>query len=181
MSRRILTFSAFTCIIKKKQKKVYYREIYMTKKLTRRKARESAVRLVYAYSVNKDENLDEFFELAVAEHELEADSFTKELFFGVCRNWDKLDAVIADNATGWKIGRISKISLAVMRICAYELLYTDVPKEIAINEALEIDKAYDDGKAPSFINGILNAIAKSKAGAVSEENSADGDASKDVE
>lgn len=144
----------------------------MTKRLSRHMARESAVRLVYAYSVNRDENPDEFLELAVSEHELPADSFTKELFFGVCNNWDKLDSVIAENATGWKISRISKISLAVMRVCAYELLYTDVPVEIALNEAIETAKAYDDSKAPSFINGILNAIAKLAKEKAAEESTA---------
>lgn len=144
----------------------------MAKRLTRHIARESAVRLVYACSVNRDEDPEKFLELAVSEHELPADSFTKELFFGVCNNREKLDSVIAENATGWKISRISKISLAVMRVCAYELLYTDVPVEIAINEAVEIAKAYDDSKAPSFINGILNAIAKSAKDKAAEESTA---------
>ena len=48
-----------------------------------------------------------------------------------------------------------------MRLCVYELLFTEVPKPIAINEAIELAKAYDTDDAPAFINGILNAVAKS--------------------
>ena len=47
-----------------------------------------------------------------------------------------------------------------MRVCAYELMFTDIPVSIAINEALEVDKKFDKDDAPSFINGVLNAIAK---------------------
>ena len=51
------------------------------------------------------------------------------------------------------------MSLAIMRLCTYELLYTEVPTPVAINEAVELAKAYDGDDAPAFINGILNSIA----------------------
>ena len=59
--------------------------------------------------------------------------------------------------------RLSKVSRAIMRMCIYEMLYSDdVPASVAINEALEIAKIYDHDKAPSFINGVVNAVAKDK-------------------
>ena len=136
----------------------------MTKKITRHEARESAVKLVFAHSINNEENAEEFYNLALEEHEIAANDFTKSLFFGVLENKEKIDDAISAHANGWKLSRISKISLAVMRGCTYELLFTDVPKEIAINEAVEIAKAYDDGGAPAFVNGILNSVSASKGG-----------------
>lgn len=134
----------------------------MTNKITRRTARESAVKLVFAHSINNEENAEEFYTLAVAEHEIAANDFTRSLFFGVLENKEKIDEAISAHASGWKMSRISKMSLAIMRVCTYELLFTDVPKEIAINEAVEIAKAYDNDGAPAFINGILNSVSKAK-------------------
>ena len=71
---------------------------------------------------------------------------------------------ISDYAKGWSIERIAHISLAILRLCAYELLYTDIPTPIAINEAVELAKIYDGDEAPAFINGILNTIANKERG-----------------
>ena len=73
---------------------------------------------------------------------------------------EEIDEKIAENAKGWKKERIARISLAIMRLCVYELLFSDVPRAVAINEAIEIAKTYDTDDAPAFINGILNTIAK---------------------
>ena len=70
---------------------------------------------------------------------------------------------IEENAKGWKLSRISKVSMAIMRICVYEMLYVeDVPFNIAINEAVELAKKFDYDKAPSFINGVVNKIAENE-------------------
>ena len=75
----------------------------------------------------------------------------------------ELDELISAHAVGWKSERLSKVSRAIMRLCIYEMLYSDdVPASVAINEALEIAKIYDHDKAPSFINGVVNAVAKAK-------------------
>ena len=56
--------------------------------------------------------------------------------------------------------RISRISLAILRLCIYEMLYVeDIPFSVSINEAVELCKKYNDDKAPAFVNGILNTIA----------------------
>ena len=80
---------------------------------------------------------------------------------GACEHIAAIDEEIEKNAKGWKLPRISKMSLSVMRVCAYELLFTDTPAPIAINEAMEIDKQFDSDDAPAFVNGVLNSIAKS--------------------
>ncbi|MBQ0126075.1 MAG: transcription antitermination factor NusB [Clostridiales bacterium] len=131
-------------------------------KLSRREARICAVKMLYCADFQKSEDKAALFDMTCAESETEYNDFSKELFFGASENAEKIDAVIAENTKGWKFERISRISLAVMRLCTYELLFTDTPAAIVINEAIEIDKAFDSDEAPAFINGVLNAIAKSK-------------------
>ena len=83
----------------------------------------------------------------------------KRRFRGTLAHIGDIDARISENAKGWRLDRIARMSLAIMRLCVYELLYTEVPTPIAINEAVELAKAYDGDDAPAFINGILNSIA----------------------
>ena len=72
------------------------------------------------------------------------------------------------------MGRLSNVARAVLRLGTYEILFTDVPDSVAVNEAIEIIKKYDDAKVRSFVNGILNAVMKSKADA-SSDNDAEGE------
>ena len=130
-------------------------------KISRRDARICAVKVMYTAEFHKDEDKNELFELTCAEGEIGSNDFAKSLFLGACEHIGEIDEAIEKNAKGWKLSRISKMSLSVMRICAYELLFTDTPAPIAINEAMEIDKQFDSDDAPAFVNGVLNSIAKS--------------------
>ncbi len=129
-------------------------------RITRRAAREGAVQILYGYDFYKAEDKGGFFDFAADESEIETNSFAKELFVGTAENLEAIDGKISENARGWSLSRISKVSLAIMRLCVYELIYTDVPVAIAINEAVEIAKKFDKDDAPAFINGVLNSIAK---------------------
>ena len=62
---------------------------------------------------------------------------------------------------GWKLSRLSKVTLAILRLAVYEMLYDKLAYNIVINEAVELAKKYDEEKAPKFVNGILNNIADS--------------------
>ena len=136
----------------------------MTASISRRAARECAVKALYSYEFNKGEDPKAYFDLVCTEGELPVNEFASSIFFGVIDNLADIDSKITEFAKGWRIERIAKMSLSVLRVCVYEMLYTDVPKPVAINEAMEIDKAYDTDGAPAFINGILNAVAKSLDG-----------------
>lgn len=129
-------------------------------KITRRAARECAVQVLYGYDFQKELDREEFFALACEEEEIPTNDFAKSLFLGTCEHIEEIDSKITENLRSWSISRVSRVSLAVMRVCAYELMFTDIPVSIAINEALEVDKKFDKDDAPSFINGVLNAIAK---------------------
>ena len=131
-------------------------------KLSRRDARICADKVIFSVDFYKEEDKDALFERTCENSAIASNDFAKSLFLGACENLEKIDAAISENSKGWKIERISKMSLAVMRIASYELLFTDTPTPIVINEAIEIDKLFDGDDAPAFVNGILNAVAKSE-------------------
>lgn len=74
---------------------------------------------------------------------------------------NEVDGLISSRAIGWKTERMTKVSLSILRIAVYEMRFCkDIPFSVSINEAVEMTKKYDDEKAPSFVNGILNGIAE---------------------
>jgi N utilization substance protein B len=99
--------------------------------------------------------------------ELIADSrpLTRDLAEGVEHYREDLDEEIAAHSKGWAVERIAPLDLNVMRVALYEIEHTEVPFEVAIDEAIEIAKEYCGADAPGFINGILGAIVREREGA----------------
>ncbi len=127
--------------------------------ITRRAARECAVKALFSYEFNQDAEPILHFATVCAEGEIPTNDFAASLFTGVIENREAVDNKIAEHAKGWKLDRLAKMSLSIMRLCVYELMFTEVPRPVAINEAIELAKSYDNDDAPAFINGILNSIA----------------------
>jgi N utilization substance protein B len=96
--------------------------------------------------------------------ELVADSrpLTRELAEGVEHYREELDEEISAHSKGWAVERIAPLDLNVMRVALYEIEHTDVPHEVAIDEAIEIAKEYCGADAPGFVNGILGAIVRER-------------------
>ena len=83
------------------------------------------------------------------------------MFCGIFDNLSEIDAKITENLRGWKLTRISKVSLSLMRIAVYEMLYMDdIPHSVSINEAVTLAKKYSTQDDSSFINGVLGSISK---------------------
>ncbi len=99
---------------------------------------------------------------AVAECESpEAVAFASELFMGASACMDDTDKVIERHSDHWKLGRIGKVELAILRLSLYEILHRqDIPLKVAINEAIELAKGFGDENSRSFVNGILDAVAR---------------------
>jgi len=89
---------------------------------------------------------------------------TRELAAGVDEHREELDEAIEEHAKGWTVDRIAPLDLNVMRVALYEIEHTDVPAEVAIDEAVEIAKEYCGADAPGFVNGILGAIVRERQG-----------------
>jgi N utilization substance protein B len=93
-----------------------------------------------------------------------AKPFTRELAEGVDERRDALDAQIENHAEGWTADRIAPLELSIMRVAMYEIEHReDIPTEVAIDEAVELTKRYCGSNAPSFVNGVLGAVAKERA------------------
>ena len=129
--------------------------------MTRKNARENAFILLFELECRKDESPIEIFEYSKEFETFEADDYVKKVFFGVQERRKEIDELIEANSIGWKKNRISAVSMAVISLAVYEMLAVDdVPCKVAINEAIEISKKYDEEKAYVFVNGILNKIAE---------------------
>ncbi len=129
--------------------------------LTRREEREQAFILLFEKSFNAETDISELYEIAV-ENEVVAESdFIKKLSSKVIENQEAIDAIIEKNSVKWKMSRISKVALAVMRLAICEMLYfDDIPVGVSINEAVELCKKYAAKDDYAFVNGILSAAAK---------------------
>jgi N utilization substance protein B len=93
-------------------------------------------------------------------NEIDMEYVTKVLQ-GVNNNIDNIDKSIEKYLINWKLNRVSKINLSILRVCTYELLFDDeIPSKVAINEALELAKKYSEESSVSFINGLLDKIIK---------------------
>jgi N utilization substance protein B len=90
--------------------------------------------------------------------------FTRELASGVEAHREQLDAIISRHAKGWELERIAPLDRNLMRVALFEIEHTDVPVEVAIDEAVEIAKEYCGADAPGFVNGVLGAAAREREG-----------------
>ncbi len=128
----------------------------------RRRAREAALRALYRseyVEAPAAELLDDEEDISPEEARMAA-----QLVQGVLEDRAGLDEIIDRRALGWGVDRLSPIDLSLLRLGLHELIHTDTPPEVVINEAVELAKGYGTEKAPSFINGILDRVWKDAAG-----------------
>ena len=128
--------------------------------MSRRKSREQAFALLFEKSFN-DAPIMELAEGAQDARELIIEPFALSLAVGAEEKLAQLDARIDTYSHKWSRERISRVSLAVLRLAIYEMLYEDsVPVSVAINEAVELAKRYGGEEDSSFVNGILGSISR---------------------
>ena len=127
--------------------------------------RESAFKLIYSSEIQKnmdEEQIELFIEANEIEHN-DQKKYIKDYFVGIKENEEEILGLIQKNLKqNWTIERISKIDISILKLAIYEMLYTDVPFRVAINEAIELSKKYGEDTSKSFINGILASIVKEK-------------------
>lgn len=128
--------------------------------MTRKMAREEAFILIFEKVFSK-ESVEDILDLAFEARDLVPDEYIKTVFTGVYEQVEELDSIISENAVGWKIDRISKTALCVLRLAIFEMKnMDDIPVSVSINEAVEICKKYATEADASFVNGILSTVAK---------------------
>lgn len=128
--------------------------------MNKKEAREILFTLVYEYEFNKEKSASEIYEDARTEREFENYRYIKKGLSDIVEKREVLAEIIEKYSDGWKISRIAPVTRAVLLVAAYDMIFKSTSFGIAINEAVEIGKKYDDTAAVPFINGILNSIAK---------------------
>jgi N utilization substance protein B len=129
--------------------------------MTRREARELAFTLLFEMTFDMEKEPMLLYLQELEARGFEDNDYVKSVVVGCHEKREELDTLIEKYSNGWKVKRISRVSLAIMRLCIYEMLYMpDIPDAAAINEAVEIAKAYEDPDVVSFINGILGAFLR---------------------
>lgn len=130
--------------------------------MTRKEAREQAFIIVFEKEFNSEYTLDEIIDAARDAELFEADDFARTLSEKTLSELDKLDEVIAGNLkNGWKLSRISKVALAILRLAVCEMLeFPDIPVSVSINEAVELAKTYAAEEDSSFVNGLLASVSR---------------------
>lgn len=127
--------------------------------LKRREARELVLALLFETEFKAGDTVEDIYELSSDNREIPDDEYVKRAYFGVCENREQIDALIGKSSHGWKTSRMTRISRSIMRLAVYEMLFEEkIPNSVSINEAVELTKKFDEPKAKSFINGVLNSV-----------------------
>ena len=128
--------------------------------MTRRQLRESTLMLVFQ-NIFKQEDCVDILEVNLEAGLFNIDNDVRDYFFGIEEHKEDIDIIIKKYLKNWKIDRISKISLSILRIAFYEIIYKEnMETNIVISEAVEISKNYLDQDDTAFINGVLGAYSK---------------------
>jgi transcription antitermination protein NusB len=132
---------------------------------TRRRAREVVIQLLYENDLNPDqkrEAADDFLQRRLAGNR-PLIQFARNLLTESMRRRREIDKTIGAKAANWSVRRMAAIDRNILRLGSFELLYTDTPGRVVINEAIEIAKRYGDRQSSQFVNGILDRILHDKS------------------
>lgn len=127
----------------------------------RSRAREVALQILFEDDVNPRETaeaLRSFVASRLGSPELE--EFCLSLILGVRRNQSEIDATLSQIAENWSVARMASTDRNLLRIAAFEILYTETPFRVAINEAVELAKRFGTAQSPQFVNGILDKLPR---------------------
>lgn len=131
--------------------------------MNRRESREQAFLFVFESNFS-DYSIEDIIENAQMSRDIEISDFAKNIFNGVNNNKEKIDILIEENSRGWKKDRLSKVSVSLLRMAIYEMMFEEeIPDSVSINEAVELAKKYSTKEDASFINGVLGSISKKVA------------------
>ena len=132
----------------------------MVMKMTRREIRDSAFKLVFE-KLLRDDSFEELYAICEEIDEITVNDAVKELAQGAIEHAQQIDEIISKYSTKRVVSRIPKLSLAVLRIAFYEILYDEkTPLNAAISEAIILAQNYTYQNDVNFINGVLGAYAK---------------------
>ena len=132
--------------------------------MNRKRSREIAMELLFGMTLSKN-TLEETIETFIEDYEMNLNTidleYIKNILEKVNSNLAELDEKIEESLNKWKIDRVSKVNLTILRLALAEIMYCDdVPNAVAINEAIELTRKYSDEKSVAFVNGALDKVVK---------------------
>ena len=134
--------------------------------MNRSETRKVAFELIYSLEIQKVEENEletqiEVFLEGKGIQDKKVTEYMHDVIYGIEKNKnDILEQINKELSEKWELSRLSKISIAILKLAVYEILYKKLPYKVVINEAVELAKAYGDDNAPSFVNGVLASIVK---------------------
>ena len=137
--------------------------------MNRSEIREEAFKLMYSIEIQKNiNNLEEQIELYLESNDItnkNAIEYIKDAVFGINKNEERiLHQIEKYLKSEWRIDRISKMDLIILKLAIYEIEYKEIPFKVAINEAVELAKKYGEDASQKFVNGILANVVKNREG-----------------
>jgi len=131
--------------------------------VTRREIREHIFLMLFRKDFHEADELNEQMEMYISELEkpsLEEYAYLTSRFQAVVEKLDEIDKILSEASSGWKLNRMSKVDLTILRLAVFEMRFDeDIPVKVAINEAVEMAKIFGGDESPSFINGVLAKLA----------------------
>lgn len=131
--------------------------------MNRSVTRELAFKLLYQIEIQKEVNKEDvelFFENNDI-NSIQAKEYINDIVDGVNKNSKEiLDSISKNLKQDWKIERVSKVNLALLKLAIYEIKYKEIPFKVVINEVVELAKKYGEETSHSFINGVLASVIK---------------------
>ena len=127
----------------------------------RRQAREAAIQILFMCDFTEQWNFERaLFTFNHFEFQPTIRTYAEALVHGVVDQIEKIDSQITRSSDHWSINRMARVDRAILRLASFELMYLadEVPKSVAINEAIEIAKRYGSDESPNFVNGVLDRL-----------------------
>lgn len=130
--------------------------------MKRSEIRELAFKLIYSLEIQKNEDLAEQIELYIESNSIEeqdAIEYITDCIYGINKNEEEIKKIVESSLTSdWKLDRISKVNLSLLKLAVYEIKYKNIPYKAEINEVVELAKTYGEDTSSKFINGALAKI-----------------------
>ena len=129
----------------------------------RSELREHIFKMIFGLEFTEEEQIEKQLELYLDQLDEVSEkdrSYMLAKAKAIAEKVCEIDAMINENATGWKTTRMNKVDLSILRLAVYEMKFDDdVPVKVAINEAVELAKRFSGDEGPAFINGVLGKLA----------------------
>jgi transcription antitermination protein NusB len=132
--------------------------------MSRRELREHLFRMLFRKDFHEEAEMNEqismYFDSLEEIHSEEDDMYLKERFEAILSKVSEIDVILEGISSGWKLNRMGKVDLTILRLAIYEIKFDDnIPTKVAINEAVEIAKLFGGDSSGGFVNGVLAKLA----------------------